>query len=129
VDHTSLKSLWEVVASLGRGKRVDRRSEPRLPAHGLVSIRPDVEGAPAEPVSLLGISEHGFSFRAAHPIAPEQKIVAEPQEGAFEVFATLEAVVRHLEPDGQEYVIGAEIITSQSQPLPVNTGTEQTTEA
>jgi hypothetical protein len=126
VDHTSLKSLWEVVAGLGRGKRVDRRSEARLPAHGLVSIRRAVDGASTEPVSLLGISEHGFSFRAAHPLAPDQKIVAEPQQGSYEAFEALEAIVRHVEPDGEEFVIGAEILTVGGDPLPVNTETEQT---
>jgi len=124
VDHKSLKTLWEVVASFGRGKRVDRRTESRLPAHGLVSIRRDIAGATAEPVSLLGISEHGFSFRSALLIAPEQKIVAEPQKSAFEAFESFEAVVRHVEPDGQEFVIGAEILASDGRPQPAPTTTD-----
>lgn len=111
----SLRSLWDVVTGSRRDKPVDRRTEMRLPAHGLVSIRRDFEGAEPEPVSLIGISERGFSFRAASSIPVGQRVLAEPQACAFEVFRPLEAVVRHVEPDGEDFVVGAEVVSPPAE--------------
>ena len=125
MDHESVRGLWEVVASFGRGMRVERRSETRLPAHGVVIIRQNVEEirwakrskgmTVSEPViaeiaTLLDISTHGFSFRVARPLALEQKFLAGPE--GDECF---EAVVRHVEPDGEEYIIGAEFLSRDEQ--------------
>lgn len=100
------------MASFGRGsKPADRRSENRLPAHGLVSIRLDGARTEPESVSLLGISEHGFSFRAATRLSPGQMIVAEPQECASDVFEPVEAVVRHCSSESDGFIIGAEILS------------------
>ncbi len=99
-----MKRLLDTFAVLGRRQQQPEcRSENRLPAHGVATVRLDLSGAEPETVNLLGISEHGVSFRSALSIAPEQAITVEAGED------TLEAVVRHAYPDGQEFVIGAEI--------------------
>lgn len=100
----SMKRLWEMFAVLGRRQQhAECRTENRLPAHGVATIRRMVSGAEPETVSLLGVSEHGLSFRSDLSIAAEQAITVET--GAD----TLEAIVRHAYPDGQEFVVGAEI--------------------
>jgi hypothetical protein len=106
----SLKRLWSALARLPgcKVRRVERRRETRLPAHGSARIRWDVKGTEhCEVVSLLGVSARGFSFRTAQPLSPEQKILVEVEEQEFE------AVIRHNAPEGQEFIIGAQILSEQ----------------
>lgn len=110
-----LKNLWEVVSGWGRDKDkpAERRSEIRLPIHGRLVVRRDVDGEQGQAVNLLGISEHGMSFRCAAAIASEQKIVIEAEDRQFE------AVVRHCEPDGEGFLIGAENLSPDGGPADV----------
>ncbi len=116
MEHTSLKNLWHAVARFRREQPEERRRESRLPAHGLVRIYWEVEGKTRreDRVSLLGISEHGCSFRTGEALVQDQKIFV---DGANEALAPFEAVVRHVEPDGREYIVGAEIISRDGKPL------------
>jgi hypothetical protein len=113
VGYESLKNLWQVVASFGRGlpggRRNERRRESRLPAHGLALIHWEVAGEErrTETVSLLGCSEHGCSFRTSESLAPDLKILVQPTDEAFQ---TQQAIVRHSAPDGDEFLVGAEIL-------------------
>jgi hypothetical protein len=109
----SLQNLWNTLT--GRGdekiKAEERRSETRLPVHGPVVVRREVEGAEGEAVGLVGISERGFSFRAASEFPPEQRILVENSEEQFE------AVVRHCQAEGDGFIVGAEIPSRDSRPL------------
>ena len=102
----SLNSLWEALSGRGadQDKPADRRSEMRLPAEGALMVRRQVEGAEAEAVSLVGISEHGFSFRSASQLSPAEKILVEVNNEKFE------AVARHCTSAGDGYIVGAEIL-------------------
>jgi hypothetical protein len=116
VDYTSLKNLWQAVANCRREQREEeRRHESRLPAHGIACIYWEVEGGSwrSEKVSLLGISKHGCSFRSGEPLALDQKILIE----GGTTLGAIEAVVRHSEPDGHEYIIGTKILCRDGKPL------------
>lgn len=116
VDYTSLKNLWQAVANFRREQREEeRRRESRLPAHGIACIYWEVEGGSwrSEKVSLLGISEHGCSFRTREALALDQKILIE----GGKTLGAIEAVVRHSEPDGHEYIIGTKILSRDGKPL------------
>jgi hypothetical protein len=123
VDYKSLKNLWQVVASFGRGetggRRDERRRESRLPAHGLALIHWEAagEGRRTETVSLLGFSEHGCSFRTSQSLALDLKILVQATD---EAFTAVEAVVRHSAPEGDEFIVGAEIVSRGGEALERN---------
>lgn len=110
----SLSSLW--VALTGRradnDKPADRRSQMRLPIAGALMVRRDVEGAEAEAVSLVGISEHGFSFRSSFEFSPGEKIVVEVNKKTFE------AVARHSTSAGDGFIVGAETPAAETAAAP-----------
>jgi hypothetical protein len=110
----SFKHLWQTLArfQVCNLRRVERRRDSRLPAHGNARIHWDADGAcvRSEVVSLLGASERGFSFRSTEPFAPGQKMLIEVDQQEFEV------VVRHSAPDGREFIIGAEIASTRPSP-------------
>lgn len=114
VGYKSLKNLWHAVTSFRREQKEERRRESRLPAHGLTRIRWEDErqGSRTEMASLLGTSEHGCSFRTPERFAINQKILVE----AIDEGTAVDAVVRHCESDGSEYIVGAEFIGGESAP-------------
>jgi hypothetical protein len=112
------KNLWGMLT--GRGgddeKPPDRRSEMRLPVYDSIVVRR--EGGRREAVDLVGISENGFSFRAASEYPRDQKIVVEASAEEFE------AVVRHCTPEGDGFLVGAAIRSRERAPVGVGAGSE-----
>jgi hypothetical protein len=110
-----MKSLLQTLAGfrLRKPERLERRSETRLPAHGLAYIRWEVdgEGALRDAVNMLGVSSWGLSFRTARDFALGQKIRVQLEEQEFH------AVVRYSAPDGCEFIIGVEIHSRDEEPL------------
>ena len=82
----------------------------RLPAHGpLALVRQTDGGDRSEQVDLIGMSEHGLSFRTVSQLAISETVRVTDQSAA-----SFEAIVRHCRPDADGFTVGVEVVRQLS---------------
>lgn len=87
-------------------KHQERRRDLRLPAHGPVTLVRQVDGADRrERVDLIGMSDHGLSFRSVSQLAISETVRVTDQSSA-----SFEAIVRHCHADADGYTVGVQVV-------------------
>lgn len=87
-------------------KHEERRRDSRLPAHGPVTLVRQIDGSQRrERVDLIGMSEHGLSFRSVSQLAMNETVRITDQSSAG-----YEAIVRHCRPDADAYTVGVQVV-------------------